>query len=133
MAGRFLGAVILNWITARKFLLITVLVSVLGIAGLFTGVKMITITSFIIIGLGFANIFPLIFSITIDNMPQRANELSGLMVMAIVGGAILPPIMGKISDLTSMTFGFFVPLIAILYILFISFYVSALQRKGVRI
>ena len=73
------------------------------------------------IGLGFANIFPLIFSIAVDQMPDRTNELSGLMVTAIVGGAIIPPIMGKIADMSNMTIGFFVPLTGILYIAFVAF------------
>jgi len=42
----------------------------------------------LLIGLSFTNIFPLIFSITIDDMPERTNELSGLMI-TIIGGAVL--------------------------------------------
>lgn len=121
MIGRFLGALILNWMSARSFLVLTVMISVLGIVGLFLGGQVVSIISFFITGLGFANIFPLIFSITVDQMPERANELSGLMVTAIVGGAIMPPIMGKIADLSNMSIGFLVPLVGILYIAFIAF------------
>jgi fucose permease len=49
-------------------------------------------------------------------MPERANELSGLMVSAIVGGAVLPPIMGLVADATSTLGSFLVPLAAMLYI-----------------
>ena len=77
----------------------------------------------ILIGLSFANIFPLIFSITIDHMPEKTNELSGLMIMAIVGGAILPPIMGMVQDLSaSILSGFFVPLLAIAYVTYVAMY-----------
>ena len=124
MIGRFLGAVILNWMSAKSFLVTTVLVSILGIVGLFVGGQVIAIVSFFIIGLGFANIFPLIFSIAVDHMPERTNELSGLMVTAIVGGAIMPPIMGKIADISNMSIGFLVPLTGILYIAFLAFKVS---------
>ena len=130
VVGRFLGGVILNWIKAEKFLIITSLISIVSLLGLFTGIKMIVIISVIFIGLGFANVFPLIFSITIEKMPEKTNELSGLMITAIVGGAILPPIMGFISDLTSTTVGFLVPLIAILYILWISFKNTSLEVKS---
>ena len=116
MIGRFLGAVILNWMSAKLFLVVTVVLSLIGIIGIFIGGQTLAIISFFIIGLGFANIFPLIFSITVDNMPERTNELSGLMVMAIVGGAILPPIMGLVADSTSVMIGFFVPTVAVLYI-----------------
>ncbi len=120
MTGRFFGAVILNWMSARKFLMITVLVSVLGISGMFTGVESLAVISILVIGLGFANIFPLIFSITVDHIPERTNELSGLMISAIVGGAILPPVMGLVADMSSMTIGFFVPLAGIGYIFFVA-------------
>ena len=53
-------------------------------------------------------------------MPERSNELSGLMVTAIVGGAILPPLMGFVADKTSVLFGFIIPLLAIIYILFVT-------------
>lgn len=120
MTGRFLGAVILNWMSARKFLVITVLVSMLGILGMFTGIESLAVISILVIGLGFANIFPLIFSITVDHMPERTNELSGLMISAIVGGAILPPVMGLVADMANMTIGFFIPLAGIFYIGFVA-------------
>jgi len=53
-----------------------------------------------IIGVGVANIFPLIFSLTVEKYPLRANEISGLMIMAVSGGAVLPPLMGWISDMS---------------------------------
>jgi len=49
-------------------------------------------------------------------MPERANELSGLMVTAIVGGAILPPLMGLVADHSTVRVGFIVPIAAIAYI-----------------
>jgi fucose permease len=66
--------------------------------------------------LGFANIFPLLFSMTVDRMPERANELSGLMVTAIIGGALLPPVMGLIADHSSVQLGFIVPITAIAFV-----------------
>jgi FHS family L-fucose permease-like MFS transporter len=127
MTGRFLGGVILNWMPAKRFFVITVVVSLVGLAGLFIGNKVIGFTSAFIIGLGFANIFPLIFSIVVDKMPERANELSGLMITAIIGGAILPPLMGLLADHTSVIIGFLVPIAAILYIGWIS--VKVLRTK----
>ena len=116
MIGRFVGGVILNWMSPRKFFVTTTAVSVLALLGLFTGNVEIVIASVIFIGLGFANIFPLIFSITVDAMPEKTDELSGLMVTAIVGGAFVPPIMGFVADNSSPKIGFVVPLIALLFI-----------------
>jgi fucose permease len=114
--GRFCGGVVLNWMAPRKFLLVTCGAAILGLLGLFIPVAAVAAVSFFVAGLGFANVFPLVFSIAVDHMPSRANELSGLMVTAIVGGAILPPIMGFVADHSSMQVGFLVPLAAIVYI-----------------
>jgi len=114
--GRFTGSIILNWISAKKFFLLTVFIAFSGILLLLLGSKTLAFIGIILIGLGFANIFPLIFSIAIDNMPERTNELSGLMITAIVGGAIIPPIMGIVQDSFNLITGFIVPLICILYI-----------------
>ena len=114
--GRFCGGVVLNWMAPRKFLLVTCGAAILGLLGLFIPVAAVAAVSFFVAGLGFANVFTLVFSIAVDHMPSRANELSGLMVTAIVGGAILPPIMGFVADRSSMQVGFLVPLAAIVYI-----------------
>ena len=121
MTGRFLGAIILNWLSPRTFLKISVVIAILGFIGLFAGSQLVAMISIFLIGLGFANIFPLIFSITVETMPGRSNELSGLMVAAIVGGALIPPIMGYIADLTTTLVAFIIPLACILFILSISF------------
>lgn len=120
VTGRFLGSIILNTLSPQRFFRITSLISIVGILGLFTGIQGVAIASVFIIGLGFANIFPLIFSITVDAMPERTNELSGLMVTAIVGGAILPLLMGVVADAASIVGGFVVPLAALIYITVVS-------------
>jgi FHS family L-fucose permease-like MFS transporter len=114
--GRFSGGVILNWMSPRKFFLATCAVSILGLLGLFVPNETLAVTSFFLTGLGFANIFPLVFSIAVEAMPQHTNELSGLMVTAIVGGAFVPPLMGAVADRSSVQLSFLVPLAAILYI-----------------
>jgi fucose permease len=114
--GRFSGGIILNWISARKFFIVTSLVSILALAGLFVPDRTVAVASFFLAGLGFANVFPLAFSITVETLPQYTNELSGLMVTAIVGGAFLPPLMGLVADRSSVQIGFVVPLVALVYI-----------------
>jgi FHS family L-fucose permease-like MFS transporter len=115
--GRFSGGVVLNWIKPKTFYVTTCLLSIVGLLGLFVPSEPVVAVSFFVIGLGFANIFPLVFSIAVDSRPQDINPLSGLMVMAIVGGAFLPPLMGLLADAShSVQAGFLVPLAAILYI-----------------
>ena len=104
----------------RRFFVVTCAVSILGLLGLFLPDETIAVASFFVTGLGFANIFPLVFSIAVETMPQHTNELSGLMVTAIVGGAFVPPLMGAVADRTSVELSFLVPLAAILYITWIA-------------
>ncbi len=116
LVGRFLGSLILSKVSATKFLAVTVFIAVLGITAIFTSDEVLSYMGIVLVGLGFANIFPLVFSITIERMPERSNELSGLMVTAISGGAIIPLLMGKVSDITDVQTGFIVPLICLAYI-----------------
>jgi fucose permease len=119
--GRFSGSVILTWMSPRRFFLLTCLVSLAGLAGLFLPSRALALASFFVVGLGFANIFPLVFSIAVERMPEHTNELSGLMVTAIVGGAFLPPLMGMLADRTSVQLGFLVPVAALVYITWTAF------------
>lgn len=120
LVGRLFGSILLNWMHAKKFFFITTVLSLIGFVGLFSGNQLIAIISIFIVGLGFANIFPLVFSITVDSMPDRSNELSGLMVMAIVGGALIPFLMGVMADNTSVLLGFLIPILCLVYISFIA-------------
>jgi FHS family L-fucose permease-like MFS transporter len=121
LAGRFSGSLILNWLPAKLFLIITSLLSVIGLLGLFViNTQVVAFICIIIIGFGFGNVFPLIFSITVDHMPQRANELSGLMITAIAGGALIPLLFGAVADKFSVLTGFLVPVVCLLYITFVS-------------
>jgi fucose permease len=122
--SRFLGAIILNVIKPRLFLLLTTLLSLLGVLGVFLApTNSIAFASILIIGLGAGNMFPIIFSLALEKMPERANEISGLLIMAVSGGAVIPLIMGFVST----TFG---PIVSIsvvgaclLYVLWVSLYV----------
>jgi len=128
--GRFSGGVILRWMQPRAFLRITTVLSLVGLAGLFVPSKIIATAAFVLVGLGFANIFPLVFSITVDRMPEQANALSGLLVMAICGGAIVPPLMGVLSDSTgSVQSGFLVPILCIAYITWVGFATRQAEAK----
>ena len=114
--GRLSGGVILNWVAPRKFFVLTCAASVLGLLGLLIPVATVVGVSFFVVGLGFANIFPLVFSTAVESMPEYTNALSGLMVTAIVGGAFLPPLMGLLSDHSTVQIGFLVPLAGILFV-----------------
>lgn len=78
-------------------------------------VLMVQVAIFMV-GLGSGNLFPLIFSIAIEKMPDRSNEVSGLMIMAVSGGAFLPPVMGMISANVGVKASFLVLVLAMIYL-----------------
>lgn len=122
--SRLIGAIILNWIKPRVFLLLTALTSLLGVVGVFISpVFTVALVSIFIIGLGAGNMFPIIFSLSLEKMPDRANEISGLLIMAVSGGAVIPLVMGLVSTMVSPLASVLVIGVCLLYILWVSFYV----------
>ncbi len=106
MLGTFLGALLLTKWSSKKFLLGSSLATLITVVFfIYSPTPFLAIMLMFIIGLAAANIFPLIFSITVNKYSQRANEISGLMIMAVSGGAFIPPLVGKLTDLFGVTAG----------------------------
>ncbi len=130
MLGTLVGAILLTKFPSGKFLTWSSYLALISILALiFAPSEITSLVMIFIIGLGIANIWPLVFSLTIGRYPQRANEISGLMIMAVSGGAFLSPIMGWIGDIVSVTASVFVLVAAITYILI----VSLMQKRNVNI
>jgi fucose permease len=92
----------------------------IGAALIMAGSEPLTIAGIVCAGLGFANIWPALFSITVEHRPERANELSGLMCMAISGGAIVPLVMARLADAKWGAMAFVVPAACFTYLTLIS-------------
>ncbi len=100
MIGTFIGAILLTKLSSRGFLIGSSLLAIVALLALtFTTNALAAWIIIFIISLGVSNIFPLLFSIAVGKMPARANEISGLMMMAISGGAIIPFIVGYAMDM----------------------------------
>ena len=122
MVSRFAGALLLARINNHKFLFWSSLLTVLFILLLiFAPNATLAIILIFLTGLSSGNLFPLIFSLTINKMPLRSNEISGLMIMAVVGGAVIPPVMGLINRAGGISLSFVVLLACAVYV-FISNY-----------
>jgi FHS family L-fucose permease-like MFS transporter len=118
--GRLLGSAVLTVMSPRTCFRLSAFLGVLGGGALITGFQSLAIPGVIAAGLGFANIWPVLFSITIEDKPESANELSGLMCMAISGGALIPLIMGWLMDLEWGKTAFVVPVACFVYLLLLS-------------
>lgn len=130
VVGRFLGAFLLRAMKSSTFLYISLLITLIGLAGILTSNNlMITRVMIFIAGFGFSNIFPVIFALIVERMPEYDNELSSLIILSVVGGAVIPPIMGLISDNFGVTLSMSVLVICTLYILFASHYAIRQSKK----
>ncbi len=126
--SRFLGAIILNWIKPRLFLFLISVLSLIGVLGVFLApTNLVAFVAIVIIGLGVGNMFPIIFSLALAKMPERSNEISGLLIMAVSGGAFIPLVMGYVSTAFGPLASIFVVGVCMLYILWVSFFVRKSQ------
>ena len=117
MITRFLGAILFSKIDNLKFLYwSSALTAVLLVGLILTPSSMAAYILLFLVGISSGNLFPLIFSITVNKMPQRANEISGLMIMAVVGGAIIPPLMGLVNKFFGVQLSFVLLVIAAGYV-----------------
>lgn len=96
--GCLLGSVILAKFSNKKVFVVSVGLILLGVLTLFTADKTLIYAGISLFGLGNSNIFPVMFSQALLRQPDRNNEVSGLMIMGVCGGAIFPLIMGVMSD-----------------------------------
>jgi len=124
--GTFLGAILLVKLSGRKFFIVSMLVAIPALSIMLLISNMWGILSMVfIIGFAIANVFSIIFSAALKKMPDRANEISGLLIMGIAGGAVFPLIMGITSDSIGQTGGMAVLMIALVYLLY-----TALKLKN---
>ena len=117
--GCFTGSFLLSKISAKVVFAVSVVLMLLAMVGLFSfNTQGALFTCVALIGLGNSNIFPIIFSQAILHKPANKNEISGLMIMGLIGGAIFPPIMGFMSDMMgSQTGSVIVITVGVVYLL----------------
>jgi fucose permease len=116
-------------VSPRAFFRLSALLGLIGLAMLLTGLKHLVIPAVVIGGLGFANIWPMLFSITVEEKPERASELSGLMCMAISGGALVPLLMGWLGG-GAKTAAFVVPAACFAYLTLLSIKKTKTADRG---
>lgn len=118
-AGCLLGAVVLQKVASKPFFAVSVLCMLAAMAGLFVfREKTMIYVCIALIGFGNSNIFPIIFSQALLAMPQKKNEVSGLMIMGLFGGTVFPIAMGLASDAVGQSGAVAVMTIGVLYLFF---------------
>ena len=121
--GCFSGSFILAKFPLKKFFAISVACMVLSMLGLFVCHTLAGLyISIALVGFGNSNIFPMVFSKALLYLPEKNNELSGLMIMGLIGGTVFPLLMGVLSDAMGTQIGSVIVINAgVIYLIYLAF------------
>ena len=115
--GCLTGSFFLRVLPNRTFFIISVVMMALSMCGLFVGTeKWMLYTAIALVGYGNSNIFSICFAQALTSMPEKQNEVSGLMIMGLFGGTIFPLLMGFASDAIGQAGAVIVMAIGVLYL-----------------
>ena len=121
LAGRFTGAGLLKKFSAHKVLGLYGVLNVLMCFLIFLKLGWISVACVFLSYFFMSIMFPTIFALGIFGLGARAKKASAFIVMAIMGGAILPKLMGYVADKFDMSRGFIVPLACFAFVAFYGF------------
>lgn len=121
-AGAFAGAILLARLSAAKFLRYSMLLAVLSFFVLLGSETLWMIFgAILLVGLACANVFSILFAFALQHRPERANEVSALMIMGVSGGAVITPLMGVVSDAWGPVAGLSLLLVCMIYLILITY------------
>lgn len=118
MVGRFIGAAVMQKLNPGKVLAFNAIMAVLLLAITILSSGKLAMWSLLLVGLCNSIMFPTIFSLAIAGLKQYTSQGSGILCLAIVGGAILPLLQGMLADQIGVQLAFILPLCCYLYIAF---------------
>ena len=115
--GCLTGSLFLRLLRTRTFFIISVVMMALSMAGLLFGhSQTVLYASIALVGYGNSNVFSMIFSQALTDMPEQKNEVSGLMIMGLFGGTVFPLLMGFASDAVGQMGAVAVMAVGIIYL-----------------
>jgi MFS transporter, FHS family, L-fucose permease len=118
MIGRFIGSAILQKVSTRGLLGVCAVCAAALVAVSMLTTGHFAMYSIILVGFFNSIMFPSIFTLGVAELGPLTGDGSGIMIMAIVGGAIIPVMQGAIADRIGIHHAFFLPVLCYLYILF---------------
>ena len=127
MVGRFIGSALQQKIKPNKVLGVAAIMAAVLVAASMLTLGHVAMGTIIIVGLFNSVMFPTIFTLAIEGLGPLTGDGSGLLVAAIVGGAIIPELQGMIADRIGIHHAFFLPILCYAYIAFYAFVGS--QKK----
>jgi FHS family L-fucose permease-like MFS transporter len=118
MIGRFAGTFLMRFISPPRLLAVysVVVIALLGLA--ITSVGMAAVYALVAVQFFLSIMFPTIFALSVRGLGSKTKEGSSLVIMSIVGGAVFPVIMGRVSDATNIQIAYTVPAVCLLMVLY---------------
>ncbi|MDB5134759.1 MAG: L-fucose transporter [Mucilaginibacter sp.] len=121
MIGRFFGTVLMKYIAPVKLLIVYSVINCMLLILAFTVDGNFSVYAIMGIPFFMSIMFPTIFSLSIRGLGERTKLGSSFLIMGIVGGAVIPLALGKVSDLSSIRVAYLIPLICFAYIFYFAF------------
>ncbi|MGA8160020.1 MAG: L-fucose:H+ symporter permease [Acidobacteriaceae bacterium] len=118
MIGRFGGSALMRRIKPAHMLAAFAAGSLISVGLVLTSRGPAALVGIVLLGFFHSIMFPTIFALSIRHLGPSTHKGSSLLVMSIIGGAICPAIMGRISDATNIQMAFFVPLVCYCFVLY---------------
>ena len=117
--GCFSGSIILQKVSSKLFFIISVISMLVAMVLLFVSDARYAIyIAIALIGFGNSNVFSIVFSQALLSLPEKKNEISGLMIMGLFGGTVFPLLMGFASDAMGQNGAVAVMVVGVVYLLF---------------
>lgn len=115
-AGRFLGTALLRYVSATRLLAVYALVATLCLIVVMLNWGVISIYALMISCFCMSIMFPTIFALGIKGLGKETKRAGSYMIMSIAGGALLPPLMGLIADVSMTSMAFVLPCISFIVV-----------------
>ena len=116
MVGRLVGAALMNYIAATKYLAINALIAIVMIVVSMNSTGDTAMWSILAVGFFNSIMFPTIFTMAVKGLGPMTSKGSGLVCQAIVGGALIPLVQGVAADSIGIQLSFIVPMLCYIYI-----------------
>lgn len=129
MIGRFFGTFLMKYIPPAQLLMIYGLINILLLLVAINTSGLVAVYCLVGVAFFMSIMFPTIFSLGIRGLGSRTKQGSSLLIMSIVGGAVLPVIMGRVSDITNIQNSYIVPCLCFIFIV----YFAWTQPKGAKV
>jgi fucose permease len=129
-AGCFLGLILLKIFDSRHVLVGFSAAAMLALALALYGPAQVSLWAFPLIGFCVSVMWPIIFSLALNSLDRHHGAFSGILVTGIVGGALLPPVVGALGDLLGLRLGMTVLFLTLGYILSIGIWAKPLINNA---